>query len=204
MGGLAAQTGTLTQGLAALTQGLAALVQRVDELAQRLERLAEAQERTEVRLQGLAEQVSVIAQHADGGIGYLVEQQYRSKAHAYFQRIARRLHVLTPEELDALLDAALADHTLQAWQAEEVRWADAVIRGRRDDEQVLLVLEAAALVERDDVERASERAGYLTAGGTTAIGIAAGERIAPTAALLARQQGVWLVTDGHVEEPPAA
>lgn len=55
-------------------------------------------------------------------------------------------------------------------------------------------------MERDDVERA----GYLAAGGGTVIGIAAGERIAPTAALLARQRGVWLVTDGHVEEPPAS
>lgn len=79
--------------------------------------------------------MSVIAQRADRAIGYLVEQQYRSKAHAYFQRIARRLHVLTPEEL---LDAALAGGTLEVWQAEQVRWADAVIRGRRDGEQVLL------------------------------------------------------------------
>ena len=115
VGGLAAQTVTLTQGLAALTQ----------QFAQRLERLVEAQERTEVRLQGLAEQVSVIAQRADRAIGYLVEQQYRSKAHAYFQRIATRLHVLTPEELDTMLDAAITDDVLQAWQAEQVRWADA-------------------------------------------------------------------------------
>ncbi len=79
-----------------------------------------------------------------------------------------------------------------------------MIRGRRNDEQVLLVLEASALVEREDVERAAERAGYLSTTGTAAIGIAAGERIAPSAALLARQQGVWLVTDGHVEAPAAA
>lgn len=54
----------------------------------------------------------------------------------YFQRI-QRLHVLTPEELDTLLDGAMADELLESWQAEELRWADAVVRGRRNDEQDL-------------------------------------------------------------------
>lgn len=196
--GLAEQVRGLAEAQRGMQAQLAALTERVDALAA-------AQETTEVRLQGLTEQVSKVATRADRAIGYLLELQYRSRAHAYLQRIARRLHVLTGEELDDLLEPALEAGTVSSFEAEHVRWADAVMRGRRDEGPIFLVLEVSVLVDTDDVDRAEHRARVVgRLGGAPAISIVAGEQIQPDAAGRARDHGVWLVTDGRVEAPPAA
>ncbi len=187
-----------------LAEGQRQLIERVDALTQRVDALARAQETTEVRLQGLAEQLSIVAARADRAIGFLVEQQYRQKAHAYFQTIATRIRVLSAREIDELLEPAVEEGAITAHEASEVRWSDAVIRARRDGEPHFLVLEASALVEDMDVRRAAYRADVLSRLGAPAIGIAAGDRISPGAAALAREFAVWLVTDGHVEAPPTA
>lgn len=185
-------------------QTLARLAEGQRQLIERVESLAQAQETTEVRLQGLTEQLSIVAVRADRAIGFLVEQQYRQKAHAYFQTIATRIRVLSALQIDELLEPAVEGGQITAHEASEVRWSDAVMRARRDGEPVILVLEASALVEDMDVRRAAYRAGVLSRLGTRAIGIAAGDRISPGAAALSRELRVWLVTDGHVEEPAAA
>jgi hypothetical protein len=130
----------------------------------------------------------------------MLELQYRDKAHAYFQTIARRIRVLQPVDLDALLDAALAAGQIQDWEAEQVRWADAVIRGRRQDQPVL---EVSVAVEEDGVRRAADRAEILARTGTPTLAVAAGDTVTPAAAPLARQRSVWLVTNGRVEAPAA-
>jgi uncharacterized protein YoxC len=218
----------LWQALAQLTRRVDQLGERVDQLGERVDQLGErvdqlgervdqlarrivegmaaliaAQETTEVRLQGLAEQLSAVSIRTDRAIGYMLEQQYRGKAHAYFQTIARRMKVLGPEEVDLLLDAALDAGQIEPWEAEQVRWADAVIRGRREDQPVLLVLEVSVAVDSRDVGRAADRAAILAKTGTPALAIAAGDFINPEAAPLARERSVWLVTDGHVEAPAA-
>ena len=194
----------LTQRVDALTQRVDALTQHVAALAQHVAALAEQVGILTVRLEGLAEQLSVVATRTDRTIGFLVEQQYRQKAHAYFQTIASRIRVLSPEQLDRLIEPAVQQQTFSAREAMEVRWADAIMSARKDEGDVLLVLEASSLVEDMDVRRAAHRAGILSLLGTPAIGIAAGDKIAPDAAALARQLRVWLVINGHVEPPPAA
>jgi uncharacterized protein YoxC len=190
----------LTQQIAVLTRRLDAFIEHIDE---RLSALVTAQETTEARLQGLAEQLSAVSVRADRAIGYMLELQYRGKAHAYFQTIARRIRVLDPEELDSLLDAALEAGQIEGWEAEQVRWADAVIRGRRDDQPILMVVEVSVAVDRDDVQRAADRAEILSRTGTLTLAVAAGDTVIPTAAPLARERSVWLVTDGRVEAPAA-
>lgn len=203
-----AQLAAAQQGMQQVLEQLIGEVRRLAEgqrqLIQRVDALAQAQETTEVRLQGLTEQLSIVAARADRAIGFLVEQQYRQKAHAYFQTIATRIRVLSAREIDELLEPAVEEGAITAHEASEVRWSDAVIRARRDGEPHFLVLEASALVEDMDVRRAAYRADVLSRLGAPAIGIAAGDRISPGAAALAREFAVWLVTDGHVEAPPAA
>jgi chaperonin cofactor prefoldin len=208
--GLAARMDALAEAqeatevrLRALAERMDTFAQRMDALAERMDALAAAQETTEVRLQGLAEQLSMVAGRADRAIGYLVEQQYRGKAHAYFQTIARRIRMVSLDRLDDLLDAALAAGSVTEVEAGEVRWADAVLQGRRDGDPVFLVLEASAVVDTDDVERAARRSAVVGRLGAPSLAIAAGEKILPEAAAAARRLGVWLVTDGHVEAPAA-
>jgi vacuolar-type H+-ATPase subunit I/STV1 len=203
-----AQLAAAQQGMQQVLEQLIGEVRRLAEgqrqLIERVDALAKAQETTEVRLQGLTEQLSIVAARADRAIGFLVEQQYRQKAHAYFQTIATRIRVLSAREIDELLEPAVEEGAITAYEASEVRWSDAVIRARRDGEPHFLVLEASALVEDMDVRRAAYRADVLSRLGAPAIGIAAGDRISPGAAALAREFAVWLVTDGHVEAPPTA
>jgi len=197
------QVDALVEAQQRTQQQLDQLAGRVDALAERMDRLVEAQETTEVRLQGLAEQLSTVAGRADRAIGYLMEQQYRGKAHAYFQTLARRIRMVSLDRLDDLLDAALADGSITELEAGEVRWADAVLHGRRDDGPVFLVLEASAVVDTDDVERAARRSAVVGRLGAPSLAVAAGEKILPEAAAAARRLGVWLVTNGHVEAPAA-
>lgn len=147
-----------------------------------------------------------MADRTDAAYGYIVELRYRQRAHAYFQRIARRIHVLSGEELDDLLEPAIEQGVLAEQEAGQVHLADAVLRGRlrEDDEPVLLVLEVSVLVDAMDVQRAADRAGVLARLGTRAVGVVAGEQIMPMAALQAQKQAVWQVTDGRAEPPPSA
>lgn len=204
---LPATVAALVEGQRDLQQALTELTLRVDALTARVDEgiksLLAAQETTEVRLQGLAEQLSAVSIRTDRAIGFMVEQQYRQKAHAYFQTIARRLKVLGPEEIDILLDTAMDAGQIQDWEAEQIRWADAVIRGRRGEERVLLILEVSVAVDSGDVRRAADRAAILARTGTPTVAIAAGDSIMPEAAPLARERSVWLVTNGHVEAPPS-
>ena len=46
------------------------------------------------------------------------ERRYRERAHAYFSRLLRRLHVLSGDELTALLEEAIAHQQLSEDEAE--------------------------------------------------------------------------------------
>lgn len=194
----------LTARVEALAAQVGSLAARVHELAARVEELAAAQVRTEQALEGLAARMDVLTKRVDPLVGDLVERRYRDKAHAYFAPIVRRLHVLTGDELDRLLEEAVDQGQLDEREAMEVRWADAVASGRRDDAPAYLVLEASEVVDLHDVVRAVDRAGLLARLGTPALPVVAGERVLIDAHAEARRRGVWVVTDGSVEAPRAA
>src|SRR6185295_3030472 len=135
-----------------LTDELLALPVQMAELRvhteQRFQELAVAQRRTEERVTELAsaqrrieEQVmAVSAQLADliqvvqtfaTDIGELqgrnLENECRTKVYAYFSRVVRRAHALSPDELTALLEDALDRGTLSEYEAEDVSLADVIV-----------------------------------------------------------------------------
>lgn len=134
----------------------------------------------------------------------MVEEQYRGKAHAYFQTIARRIHVLSPDELEDLLEPALEEGALREHESHRIRWADAVISAQRDGQPVFLVIEVSVMVDAVEVRNAAYRASLLSRLGAPALAVAAGDYILGEAFVAAREQGVWLVSDRHVAAPNAA
>jgi hypothetical protein len=128
-----------------------------------------------------------------------IEEMYRSRGHAYFSRLLRRPHVLTPDELSALIEDARDRGVLSEADARELYEIDVVVRGRRpeDSSEVFLVVEVSWGVGPYDVERAAQRAGLFSQAGLTAMAAVAGKRMLPEAAALARQTQVWQLTDGQ-------
>ena len=63
-----------------------------------------------------------------------LERRYRERAHAYFSRLLRRIHVLSGDELMALLEEAVTRKQLSEDEADDILQADMVIRGRRRED----------------------------------------------------------------------
>ena len=138
--------------------------------------------------------------------GQSLEAAYRSKGPAYFSRLLRRPHVLTPDELTALIEDARDSGVLSEVDARQLYETDLVVRGRRpeDGTEVFLVVEVSWGVGPHDVERAAQRAVLLSRTGLATIAVVAGQRILPEAAALARQAQVWQITDGQAIPPSPA
>lgn len=191
--------------------------ERLQGLAARVDELAQAQTRTERQLaalggrldqltrvvEGLVEQVSALTGHVDWLRGDAIEWRYRERPAAYLSRIARRMHLLSPAELDDLLDAAEEAGTLSHEEADKIRAADGVFRGRRasDRTECYVVLEASVGVGLSEVERARERADLLTRTGVQALAVVGGTWVVPEAQQAASAYGVWEVTDGRSVAP---
>lgn len=215
---LAGAQARIGEHLEALTARVDALTQRVDALTERLEALADAQTRTEQRLTTLIERVDALADaqtrtqqqvsrltgHVGELRGDMVERRYRDRAHAYLSAVARRIRPMPLDELDDLLDDAVDQQAISKSEADEVRFADAVVQGLRHSERVVMVVEASAVVDQHDVERAHRRADVLTRAGAPAMAVAAGERFTGEASDRAANLDVWQVVDGRVVEPPNA
>lgn len=107
--------------------------------------------------------------------------------------------MLTVEELAALLDEAVARGALSEAEAEDVTWADLVVRGqrRKDGTEVYLVVEIAWGIGPQDVERAAHRAALLTRVGMPTLPVVAGKTITDEATRLAQARQVWQLTDGQ-------
>ena len=215
-----AQQHTETQ-VVILTGQIATLAEAQQRTETRLTALAEAQQRTETQVATLTGQVTALTvqvtaltrtvQTLVDDVGELkgqsLEAVYRAKGHAYFSRLLRRPHVLTPDELTTLIEDARDSGVLSEVDARQLYDTDLVVRGRRleDGTEVFLVVEVSWGVGPYDVERAAERAVLLSHTGLTAIAVVAGKRMLPEAAALARQTQVWQITDGQAIPPdPAA
>jgi hypothetical protein len=87
--------------------------------------------------------------------------------------------------------------------AEEVAWADGVVRGRRraDGAEVYLVIEVSWGVGISDVERAVRRAALLAQTGVQTLPVVAGDHLSDEVAELCRALRVWQVLDGRVASP---
>ena len=228
-----AQQHTETQ-LATLTGQVTTLTDAQQRTEARLTALADAQQHMETQLATLTEQVTTLTgqvatltvqvatltvqvtaltrtvQTLVDDVGELkgqsLEAAYRSKGPAYFSRLLRRPHVLTPDELTALIEDARDSGVLSEVDARQLYETDLVVRGRRpeDGAEVFLVVEVSWGVGPHDVERAAQRAVLLSRTGLASIAVVAGQRILPEAAALARQAQVWQITDGQAIPPSPA
>lgn len=175
--------------------------------------LAEVQQPSETPLETLTAQVTALARAVQAlveGVGELkdpsLEAFYRSKGPAYFSRLLRRPHVLTSDELTALIEDGRDSGVLSEIDARQLYDMDLVVRGRRpeDGTEVFLVVEVSWGVGPHDVERAAQRAVLLSRTGLATIAAVAGKRMLPEAAALARQAQVWQIMDGQAIPPEPA
>jgi hypothetical protein len=197
-----------------LTDELLALPAQTAELRvhteQRFQELAVAQRRTEEQVAAVSAQLAdliQVVQTFSTDIGELkgrsLEGDYRTRVYAYFSRVVRRAHALSPDELTSLLEDAIDRGALSEDQAEDVSLADVIVRGRRrsDGAEVFLVVEVSWGVGPQDVERATRRAALLAHTGSPALPVVAGKWVTPEAAQLARTQQVWQLTNGRAIRP---
>ncbi len=182
------------------------LAQRMDQLTQRMDQLAERMDTMGRSMDRLVEVVEKLGADVGKIKGHDIERQYRERAPVYFGRVIRRGRALTYDELYRLLDAAVAQGQLTEEESDEIVLADAVVRGRRveDQETVYLVVEASWGVGTHDVERAVKRAALLAKAGVVAVPVVAGEWVTPEGGAMARSWKVWQVTDGRTIAPEAA
>lgn len=199
----AAQTRT-EQRLEALARAVQELADAQRRTEQRLDELAQAQRRTEESLKSLIDVVSGMNDRVAKLDGWALEQRYRDKGHAYFQRVARRLHLIDGNALSPLVDDAREAGKLSERDAGSLMYADAVFSGRsqRDGTPVHLVVEASVTIGRHDVRRARERADlFARVVDTPVLAVVAGEFAPQSVAEAAQDADVWRVTNGNVVGP---
>ena len=180
------------------------------ETERRFQELATAQLTLTRRIDDLREVVQTLADRTytlTTDVGELkgsdLERRYRERPFAYFQRLVRQAHTLSGDELNAMLDRAVTAGQLTEEDVDEIVWADAIVRGRRreDDQEVYLVVEASWGVGPYDVQRADKRAKLLAKAGVTALPVVAGMWVTPDGELAARAIKVWRVTNGRTVPP---
>jgi hypothetical protein len=198
----------LEVAIAELAEAQKRTEQRVEELAeaqkrteQRIEELAEAQKRTEETVAVLAAEQGRMRTDLAHLKGRSLEQQYATRASAYFGYWLRRVRVKLPQALDSRIEDQLEAH-LTLDELVDLLRLDALItgqpRGRPDVPELWLALEVSAVVDHEDVQRARRRAGLLRKAGYAAIPAVAGERLTDGAkAELVVSPAVTLL-DGHV------
>ncbi len=167
--------------------------------------LTEAQQRTERQLGDLTEEVRAPARAVmdltnDVGKlnGFGLETRYRQHAGAFFGAELRRPHLLSNDELEDLLDAAVEKGALSQAEVLDILCADIIVRGkRRDDGQALvyMVVEVSWTIDADDVERAERRAALLAKTGVATLPAVAGGAARRGAACLAEALRVLHVVD---------
>jgi hypothetical protein len=189
----------LTEELLSLPQIVHDLAEAQQRTEQRVGELAEAQRRTEQRIGRLQDDMGDLK-------GIMLEGRYYRRASSYFSRLVRRSQVISSNELAALLAQAVARGVLSEEGADEIGWADVVVRGQRreDGTDLYLVVEVSWEVGTSDVERVVRRAALLAQTGIQTLPVVAGDHIIDEAAELCRAMRVWQVLDGRVIAPSAA
>ncbi|MGQ0679530.1 MAG: hypothetical protein ACT4OM_07730 [Actinomycetota bacterium] len=191
----------LTAELLELPQITARLAAVQARTAEQVLKLTERMDALTERMDALVQQVSEMAGHVEWLRGDAMERRFRERAAAYFGRIARRIHTLTSDELEDLLEKAVEAGAISEEQAQQLRLADAVVCGRRPDGEVFLVVEASWGVGLEDARRAKERADLLARTGLKALAVVAGTWITPDVKRAAPQMGIWQVEGGHLTPP---
>jgi hypothetical protein len=188
----AADTDDLKRGLATLTAAQTHTEATLARLDEAITRLAEVQARSE--------QTMIKWQETLGEVrGSQFEMRYRHRASAYFGPLLRRLKVLAPNEIEAVMEANL-EAQLSQEELEDFLRVDLLLTGRPrnrpDSSEVWLAVEVSAVVDRHDVVRAQRRAAAIRRAGYLAIPTVAGAKATAEAEAIARAEGVLLVQNG--------
>ncbi|MCS6817754.1 MAG: hypothetical protein N0A16_01325 [Blastocatellia bacterium] len=189
---------------------VARLEEVVTALSAEVAALARAQQHAEQQIAILASSLDFLTKRMDAMSrdvarlkGFHLQYQYERHAPAYFRALARKIRVLSSEELSAFLEDAVEQGRLTDAEADEIIQTDIVARGRHPEEggEVYLVIEVSWGVGLSDVERAARRALLLSQLGLRTISVVAGESVTEEAAQLAQRLNVWRVIDGRVIPP---
>ena len=139
----------LSEELMSLPQAVRELAEAQRRTEQRVPELAEAQQRTEARMEQLAGRMEQLVEvqlrmgsDVESMKGSDLERHYWERGYVYFSRLVRRAHVLSGDELNALLDTAVTQGQLSEDETDEILQADVVVQGRRraDGAEVYLVV----------------------------------------------------------------
>jgi hypothetical protein len=190
------QVAALVEAQRRIEAQVAALVDAQQHIEQQIAALTEAQLQTNYRLDTLTNDMAEVK-------GIVLELRYRDRAYAYFAPLIRRTRVLSGDELDAILEGAIAQGQLSEAEADELLLADLLLRGRRraDNSEVYLVVEVSWKVDPYDVERSVRRAALMSRIGIPAVPVVAGREVLAEAANLADMLQVWQLTNGQAIPP---
>ncbi len=129
--------------------------------------------------------------------GFYLEMQYRQKAHAYFGRLLRSIRVITPIDVEDILEQYLTPEEM-----EELIPLDLLVSGRLryhpQRPEVMLAMEISFAVDKDDIRRARKRAFLLRKAGFPAVPAVGGVYVSPEAVEIARTERVVVFEDGRV------
>jgi chromosome segregation ATPase len=199
---LVREVATIKQDVAGLKQDVAGVKQDVAGLKQDMAGLKQDMAGVKQDMAGLKQDVAGLKQDVAGLKGTDLERTYRERAAQYFQAILRRIRVVDHQHLADLLDDAVDAGRITPEEKDQVLQSDVAAMGRRDGERAYLLAEVSSVVDRENVERARNRASVLErATGMPVVAAAAGRQATAGARGEARASGVWLVLDGRAEPP---
>ena len=190
---------TLTGSVDALTARVDALTARVDALTARVDAFVEATDR---RLGSLERQVTRLADDYGDLRGLILEQQVRHNPGYYLHKYARRVHVMS---IDQLLDEPETS-ALSEEEQDVLARTDVLARGvsRGSGRAVFLVVDATWRPHSGDVEREVSRRDVLASKGVETLAIIVSKRAATESVRrLAEASGVVLES-AEPQEPTEA
>lgn len=179
----------------------------VAKIAEEIEKLTETQRQTEElinrrfeeherRLTNIEDDVKVLKNDVGKLKGYALETRYRDRVASYFGRLLRRPKVV---DLNNLIDD-LEQH-LSSEEFEQLLPLDLLVAGKPrhqpEAEEIYLAIEISSVVDKNDVQRARQRADLLRKAGYKTVPVAVGEEITDGAEPAAREYHVVILQDGR-------
>lgn len=175
---------------------------RVAESTKQISELAEIQRQSLERLDRLERNQEVILKDLAWLKGDSIERKYAERAQSYFGRWMRRIKVVLPGGMDAETENRLTKALTES-EYDQLLELDVLIRGQLHrpaalaGQELWLALEASAIIDREDVRRARERAALLRKAGFRALPVVAGKGLTEGASESLQYPPIVLLLDGH-------
>ena len=195
---LTARVDQLTGRVDQLTEDLRQFTARVDQLTVRLDQLTEEVRQLTRNVQNLTRQVGRLTQE----VGGFLEIKYRQHPYGYFGMILRQPRWVAGDELETLLDEALQAGRISEKDLQVLMLTDLIVRGVRQGRTTWLAVEVSGTIDREDIQRALERAILLSrCVPDEVIPVVAGIHCPEDVRDGALRTGVWVIQDGQVFAP---